>query len=210
MTERRQPQRHTVGPARPRGTAVPGPVASQRRTRVTVWAPSLGHRVAVAAETDESEARRLAAALSPEARTTLMTALTEAGARHEAGDRTAGRGAGDACGHGIGPVLAHGAGQGGQRPVPQGESPTALVRLGFTDAEALARAGAAFAAAGHAGLGDACTDQATLTLRIPADAGVESLRAVLAVLDAATVTAESLTVHTRELNDVFAAFTSLP
>lgn len=33
---------------------------------------------------------------------------------------------------------------------------------------------------------------------------------MLAILDAAAITSESLTVHTHELDDVFAAFTSLP
>ncbi|MFF4911051.1 hypothetical protein [Streptomyces sp. NPDC001260] len=222
MTERRQPQRHSVGPAWPRTTAVPGPVASERRTRVTVWtapgtqsacsSPAPDGSVHAGPAADAADhAPRLAAALSPEARPTLMTAPAGTDARHEAADRTAGREAGDAFGHDIGPVLAHGTGQGGDRPVPHSESPAALVRLGFTDAEALARAGAAFAEAGrHAGFGDACSDPATLTLRIQADAGLETLRTVLAVLDAAAVTAESLTVHTRELDDVFAAFTSLP
>ncbi|MFH8342777.1 hypothetical protein [Streptomyces sp. AM6-12] len=89
--------------------------------------------------------------------------------------------------------------------------PDALIRLRFGDAVALARAEAAFHTAGPgAGLGDACGDVASLTLRIPGDAGVETVRAVLTVLDAAALTAESLTVHTNELGDVFAAFTSLP
>ncbi|MCC5481256.1 hypothetical protein [Streptomyces barringtoniae] len=96
------------------------------------------------------------------------------------------------------------------RPAPRNDPPDALIRLRFADAIALGRAGAAFGAGSGPGLGDAWSDPATLTLQISADAGIETLRAVLAVLDAAAVTAESLTVHTHELDDVLAAFTSLP
>lgn len=96
------------------------------------------------------------------------------------------------------------------RPAPRTDPPEALIRLRFADEIALERAGAAFGAGSGPGFGEARSDPATLTLRIHGDAGVETLRAVLAVLDAAAVTAESLTVHTHELDDVFAAFTSLP
>ncbi|MER6738981.1 hypothetical protein [Streptomyces puniciscabiei] len=97
------------------------------------------------------------------------------------------------------------------RPVPPAhDPPDGVIRLRFADAGALGRAGAAFGAGAGPGLGDAWSDPATLTLRITADAGIETLRAVLAVLDAAAVTAESLTVHTHELDDVLAVFTSLP
>jgi hypothetical protein len=95
-------------------------------------------------------------------------------------------------------------------PASRGGPPQGLIRLRFADAGALERAGAAFGAASDPGLGALCGDPATLTLRIAGDAGVETLRAVLAVLDAAALTAESLTVHTHELDDVFAAFTGLP
>jgi hypothetical protein len=96
------------------------------------------------------------------------------------------------------------------RPAPRTDPPDGLIRLRFADALALARAGAAFGAGSGPGSGDVWSDPATLTLRICGDAGIETLRAVLAVLDAAAITAESLTVHTHELDDVFAAFTSLP
>ncbi|WP_199828089.1 MULTISPECIES: hypothetical protein [unclassified Streptomyces] len=92
---------------------------------------------------------------------------------------------------------------------PRSGPPDGLVRLRFADAITLERAGAAFGAGSGPGLGDAWSDPETLTLQIPADAGIETLRAVLAVLDAAAITSESLTVHTHELDDVFAAFTSL-
>jgi hypothetical protein len=93
---------------------------------------------------------------------------------------------------------------------PRNDPPDALIRLRFADAIALERAGAAFGAGSGPGFSDAFSDPAALTLQIPGDAGIETLRAVLAVLDAAAITAESLTVHTHELDDVFAAFTRLP
>ncbi|MFF6974457.1 hypothetical protein [Streptomyces tsukubensis] len=90
-------------------------------------------------------------------------------------------------------------------------APRGLIRLRFADPAALERAAAAFGAARPgAGLGEALSEPATLTLRIPGPAGVEALRAVLAVLDAAEAAVDSLTVHTGELDDVFAAFTALP
>ncbi|MFD9491343.1 hypothetical protein ACFWA1_07705 [Streptomyces sp. NPDC060005] len=86
-------------------------------------------------------------------------------------------------------------------------APPGVVRLRFADEAALERAGAAFGAGPGGG---AFSDPATLTLQIPGQAGTESLRAVLDVLDAAAVTAESLTVHSHELDDVFSALTGLP
>lgn len=142
--------------------------------------------VTVAADGHEARglARRLATTLSPEARLVLMNALAEADAGHESD-----------C-----PVSWP----------PRNDPPAGLIRLRFADAGALERAGAVFAAGRGPGFGDAWSDPAALVLQIPGDAGVETLRAVLAVLDAAALTAESLTVHTHELDDVFAAFTSLP
>ncbi|MGW3917058.1 hypothetical protein ACWEBX_37015 [Streptomyces sp. NPDC005070] len=93
-------------------------------------------------------------------------------------------------------------GDGGESwPEPRTGPPAAVIRLRFADAIALERAGACF--------DGACGDPATGTLQIPADAGVEAVRAVLAVLDAAALAPESLTVHSNELDDVFAAFTGL-
>ncbi|MEU0787994.1 hypothetical protein ABZ341_41510 [Streptomyces sp. NPDC006173] len=87
-----------------------------------------------------------------------------------------------------------------------GGAPDGVVRLRFADVVALERAGAAFGAGPDGG---AFSDPATLTLQIPGQAGTETLRAVLDVLDAAAVTAESLTVHSHELDDVFSALTGL-
>ncbi len=89
-------------------------------------------------------------------------------------------------------------------------APDGLIRLRFADARELARAGAAFGAASGPGLGDAWSEPGSLILQIPADASPATLRAVLAVLDAASVTSESVTVHTNELDDLFAALTGAP
>ncbi|MGQ5640308.1 MULTISPECIES: hypothetical protein [unclassified Streptomyces] len=102
-----------------------------------------------------------------------------------------------------------GSGDPGSWHPPRNDPPGALIRLRFADASALEHACAAFRAGSGPGLGDAWSDPATLSLRIPGDAGVETLRNVLAVLDAAAITPESLTVHTHELDDVVAAFTGL-
>jgi hypothetical protein len=120
-----------------------------------------------------------------------------------------------ACPTGSGPAESGLVGSGGPDPdddgfraAPLNDAPPGVIRLRFDDAPALERAGAAFAVAPD--LGEAWSDPSTLTLRIVADAGVETLRAVLAVIDSAALAVRSLTVHTHELDDVFAAFTSLP
>lgn len=102
------------------------------------------------------------------------------------------------------------AGDAGSRSAPRTDPPAGVIRLRFDDALALEQADAAFAAASGQGFGEVWSDPSTLTLRIAGDAGVETLRAVLAVLDSAELPVRSLTVHTHELDDVFAAFTSLP
>ncbi|MFI1735516.1 hypothetical protein ACH40E_41185 [Streptomyces acidicola] len=137
-------------------------------------------------------ARRLVGCLSPAARLVLLRALAEAGARGGQ-DGSGGPGSGTAG-----------------RPAARGGPPGGLITLRFADAFALDRAGAVFGAGSGPGLGDAQSDPAALTLRMAGDAAVETLRAVLAVLDAAAVTAESVSVHTRELDDVLAAFTGPP
>ncbi|MCX4626214.1 ATP-binding cassette domain-containing protein [Streptomyces sp. NBC_01443] len=55
--------------------------------------------------------------------------------------------------------------------------------------------------------GAAARDPEELTLRIPSDGSIPTLRAVLDVLDGAAVQAESLTVHTPDLDDVFLTLT---
>jgi hypothetical protein len=147
---------------------------------------ALGRALTRAADTDgEGEGARalahtLAGCLSPQARLILLGALADTGRALLAG-RT------------------------------QAAAPAGVVRVRFADGPALARAAAALAAAGPlAGCGDAVSDPAALTLQIPASTGLESLRAVLTLLDAAAVPAQSLTVHSHELDDVLASFTGLP
>ncbi len=53
-------------------------------------------------------------------------------------------------------------------------------------------------------------DEDALTLQIPGDGGVRSLRAVLNQLDAAAIDADELSVHTPDLDDVFLALTGRP
>ncbi|MFF3941620.1 hypothetical protein [Streptomyces phaeofaciens] len=189
------------------------------RAEVTARAAALGHELAAAAATDGDEARvlarHLAGSLTPEARLVLLSALAEAGASHGSGrpavhgsGRPAVRGPGQALADAPGDVPPSG-GHGFPR-APRNDAPPGLVRLRFADARALEAAGAAFGARPGTGPGGALSDPATLTLRIPGDTGVETVRAVLAVLDAAAVTAESLTVHSHALDDVFAAVTGLP
>ena len=55
--------------------------------------------------------------------------------------------------------------------------------------------------------GTAARDPEELELRIPSDGSIPALRAVLDVLDDAAVQAESLTVHTPDLDDVFLTLT---
>jgi ABC-2 type transport system ATP-binding protein len=79
-----------------------------------------------------------------------------------------------------------------KRLVPGGH-----LRVDFADERALA--------ATAAGYPDATTDTDTLTLRIPSDGSLRSMRAVLDALDERAVAAVSL--HTTDLDDVFLALT---
>ena len=56
-------------------------------------------------------------------------------------------------------------------------------------------------------LGEASRDDEALTLQIPGDGGVGSLRALLDRLDAASIEVGELSVHTPDLDDVFLAIT---
>ncbi|WP_043824028.1 daunorubicin resistance protein DrrA family ABC transporter ATP-binding protein [Rhodococcus opacus] len=56
-------------------------------------------------------------------------------------------------------------------------------------------------------LGDAPRDEESLTLQVPGDGSVHSLRALLDRLDHASIEVENLTVHTPDLDDVFLALT---
>jgi ABC-2 type transport system ATP-binding protein len=56
-------------------------------------------------------------------------------------------------------------------------------------------------------LAGATRDDEDLTLRVPSDGGVQSLRALLGQLDEHSIDAEELSVHTPDLDDVFLALT---
>ena len=77
--------------------------------------------------------------------------------------------------------------------------PGGHVSLRFTDAGALEAAARAF--------GDAGRDDEELTLQVPSDGGVQSLRALLDRLDADEIGVDALAVHTPDLDDVFLALT---
>ena len=73
------------------------------------------------------------------------------------------------------------------------------IRLAFADASALDRAARAFE-------GGSRNDE-TLSLEIPSDGGVQSLRTVLERLDAHAIEVEGLAVETPDLDDVFLSLT---
>jgi len=84
-----------------------------------------------------------------------------------------------------------------KRLVPGGH-----VRLQFASPDGFA------AAAGV--LSDASPDAEALALRVPGDSSSKSLRALLDQLDARSIEAASVTVHTPDLDDVFLALTGNP
>jgi len=77
--------------------------------------------------------------------------------------------------------------------------PGGHVRLEFADAAGLAAAVRA--------LGDPAADPDNLTLQVPSDGSVASVRALLDRLDGASVTVANLSIHTPDLDDVFFALT---
>ncbi|WP_137990784.1 ATP-binding cassette domain-containing protein [Streptomyces vilmorinianum] len=93
-----------------------------------------------------------------------------------------------------GRLVAEGTADELKRLIPGGH-----IRLRFADA------GQLDVAARH--FGAAARDAEELTLRIPSDGSIPTLRAVLDVLDGAAVRAESLTVHAPDLDDVFLTLT---
>jgi ABC-2 type transport system ATP-binding protein len=80
--------------------------------------------------------------------------------------------------------------------------PGGHVRLQFADRAALEAAAPLLAATGR--------DDDALTLQVPGDDTIDSLRALLDRLDADAVKAERLSVHTPDLDDVFFALTGHP
>jgi ABC-2 type transport system ATP-binding protein len=77
--------------------------------------------------------------------------------------------------------------------------PGTHVRLRFTSAAELDASAQIFA--------DAIRDDEALALRVPGDGGTKSLRAVLDRLDEHSLSAEEISVHTPDLDDVFLALT---
>jgi ABC-2 type transport system ATP-binding protein len=78
--------------------------------------------------------------------------------------------------------------------------PGSHVRLRFSDVAALHAAARV--------LDGSTVDEAALTLRVPSDGGVKSLRALLNRLDEHSIDVEEFSVHTPDLDDVFLALTS--
>ncbi|MCX5062131.1 MULTISPECIES: ATP-binding cassette domain-containing protein [unclassified Streptomyces] len=96
-----------------------------------------------------------------------------------------------------GRIVAEGTADELKRLVPGGH-----VRLRFLDPVQLARAAQVL----EAGV----PDSEALTLQVPGDGSVHTLRALLDHLDNASVDVDSLTVHTPDLDDVFFAVTDRP
>ncbi|MGP3969441.1 ATP-binding cassette domain-containing protein [Streptomyces sp. 6N223] len=95
-----------------------------------------------------------------------------------------------------GTLVAEGTAEELKRRIPGGH-----IRLRFADESRLRSAAALF---------DPVTmkpDTDALSLHIPGDGSIPTLRAVLEALDGAGVTAEELTVHTPDLDDVFLTLT---
>ncbi len=80
--------------------------------------------------------------------------------------------------------------------------PGGHIRLQFIDASGLEAAAYIF--------GEAERDDNELTLQIPTDGSVRSLRAVLDRLDHETLAVNGVSIHTPDLDDVFFALTSQP
>ncbi|MGW6464194.1 ABC transporter, partial [Streptomyces rubiginosohelvolus] len=93
-----------------------------------------------------------------------------------------------------GKIAAEGSADELKRIVPGGH-----VKLRFTDPGAY-RSGASV-------LGEAVRDDDALALQIPSDGSQRELRSILDWLDAKSVEADGLTVHTPDLDDVFFALT---
>ncbi|WP_051951144.1 ATP-binding cassette domain-containing protein [Actinacidiphila yeochonensis] len=96
-----------------------------------------------------------------------------------------------------GRLIAEGTPEELKRLIPGGH-----IKVRFADPEGLGTAASAF--------GVATRDEDTLTLQIPSDGSIPNLRAVLDVLESVAVQAESLTMHTPDLDDVFLTLTGRP
>ncbi len=94
-----------------------------------------------------------------------------------------------------GRLVADGTAEELKRRIPGGH-----IRLRFTEPDDLASAAYA--------LGEVRRDDDALTLEVPSDGSLHSLRALLARLDEEKVEVQDLSVHTPDLDDVFFALTS--
>lgn len=102
-----------------------------------------------------------------------------------------------------GRIVAQGTAAELKRMVPGGH-----IRLRFAARADLLAASAAFGVV--AGSAAADDDTADLTLAVPSDGSVKSLRAVLDRLDYAQIQVDGLAVHTPDLDDVFLTLTGRP
>jgi ABC-2 type transport system ATP-binding protein len=93
-----------------------------------------------------------------------------------------------------GRVVAEGTAEELKRRVPGGH-----VRLRFPDRQGLDAA--------ERVLGPAASDDEALTLRVPSDGSLRSLRALIGRLDERGIEVDELSVHTPDLDDVFLALT---
>jgi ABC-2 type transport system ATP-binding protein len=80
--------------------------------------------------------------------------------------------------------------------------PGGHIRLRFADARGLDSAART--------LGDVSRDDEALTLQVPSDSSLRSLKALLDRLDDESIEVEELTVHTPDLDDVFLTLTDVP
>jgi ABC-2 type transport system ATP-binding protein len=96
-----------------------------------------------------------------------------------------------------GKLVAEGTAEELKRLIPGGH-----IRLGFADAAGLELAART--------LGESARDDDELTLQVPSDGSVRSLRELLGRLDNASVDVDSLSMHTPDLDDVFLALTGHP
>jgi len=93
-----------------------------------------------------------------------------------------------------GKIVAEGTPAELKRLIPGGH-----IRLEFADASELDKAARTFE--------DAARDDEALTLEVPGDGGVRSLRSLLDRLDAGSIEASGLSVQTPDLDDVFLSLT---
>jgi len=96
-----------------------------------------------------------------------------------------------------GKLVAEGTADELKRLIPGGH-----IRLQFTDARGLESAAR--------NLGEVSRDDDALTLQIPSDGGVRSLKALLDRLDDESIAVDGLSIHTPDLDDVFFALTGHP